>query len=83
MTQKAAIGGILTGATTVLIWIYAPLSSDPESVFNTLYAIIPGFLVSSAVIYAMGMMFPPENKQISELFNEYQRQLKNKNFGNE
>lgn len=83
MTQKAAIGGILSGAVTVLIWIYAPLSDAPDSIFNTLYAIIPGFLVSSAVIYTIGLVYPPESKQISQLFDEYKLQLKNENFGNE
>jgi sodium/proline symporter len=83
MTQKAAIGGILSGAITVLIWIYAPLSYDPDSIFNTLYAIIPGFLVSTAVIYILGSSFPPKSERISKLFDEYQIQLKNKNFGNE
>lgn len=82
MTQKAAVGGILSGAITVLIWIYAPLSDSPGSIFS-IYAIIPGFLVSSAVIYVIGKMSPPESKQISQLFDEYQVQLKNENFGNE
>jgi sodium/proline symporter len=83
MTQKAAIGGILSGAITVLIWIYVPLSSDPNSIFNTMYAIIPGFLASSAVIYILGSIFPPKNEKISALFDQYKLQLKNENFGNE
>lgn len=83
MTQPAAIGGILSGAITVLIWIYVPLSDDPQSIFNTLYAIIPGFLVSSAVIYVLGMSTQPKDGSIYKLFDNYQIQLKNEHFGNQ
>nr|WP_136252109.1 sodium/proline symporter PutP [Ningiella ruwaisensis] len=83
MTQKAAIGGIVAGAITVLIWIYAPLSEEPDSIFQTLYAIIPGFIISSLVIFITGSLFPPKSKEIADLYDEYKLQLKNKNFGNE
>ncbi|MBT1449906.1 sodium/proline symporter PutP [Glaciecola sp. XM2] len=83
MTQKAAIAGILSGAITVLIWIYAPLGENGASLSATLYEIIPGFIISSIVIMTVGKLTAAENKDITTLFDEYKRQLKNTDFGNE
>ncbi|WP_395341670.1 sodium/proline symporter PutP [Ningiella sp. W23] len=82
MTQRAAIGGIASGAATVLIWIYVPISDDPQSIFNTMYAIIPGFVISSIAIYALSMLAPCTDKQVEALYANYKNELKNTEFGN-
>ena len=76
VTQKAALAGIISGALTVLVWIYAPLSDNPDSIFNSLYAIIPGFLVSSAVIYGVGKCSTNKNQHVYDLFDNYRANLK-------
>jgi sodium/proline symporter len=82
MTQKAAIAGIVSGAVTVLIWIYAPLGENGASLSGTIYEIIPGFIVASLVIYAVGKITSAESKEITDLFDKYKVELKNTDFGN-
>ncbi|MFT5541342.1 MAG: SSS family solute:Na+ symporter [Glaciecola sp.] len=71
MSRKAAIGGIVSGAVTVLVWIYAPLGENGGSIYPELYAIIPGFIVSSAVIVAVSLLFPEKDNKISSLFESF------------
>ena len=51
LTHKAAIAGIISGALTVLFWIYAPVLADGKALSSLVYEMIPGFVVSSTVIY--------------------------------
>ncbi len=71
MSRKAAIGGIVSGAATVLVWIYAPLGENGGSIYPELYAIIPGFIVSSIVIVAVSLLFPEKNDDVSSLFEKF------------
>jgi sodium/proline symporter len=71
MSRVAAIGGIISGAATVLIWIYAPLGEDGASIYPELYAIIPGFIVSSIVIIAISIISPEKDVNIRSLFASF------------
>ncbi|MCG9697695.1 sodium/proline symporter PutP [Shewanella sp. Isolate11] len=51
LTHKAAMAGIIAGAATVLFWIYAPVLADGKALTSVLYEMIPGFVVSSLVIW--------------------------------
>ncbi len=51
LTHKAAMAGIISGAATVLFWIYAPVLADGKALSSVLYEMIPGFVVSSLVIW--------------------------------
>lgn len=51
LTHKAAVAGILSGALTVLFWIYAPILAEGKALTTVMYEMIPGFIVSSAVIW--------------------------------
>ncbi len=50
MTKQAAFSGIITGALTVLFWLYAPVSVNGFALPELIYEIIPGFLLSSLAI---------------------------------
>ncbi|WP_026376353.1 sodium/proline symporter PutP [Aestuariibacter salexigens] len=53
LTHSAAIAGIISGAATVLFWIYAPVLADGKALTSVIYEIIPGFIVSSVVIWVV------------------------------
>jgi sodium/proline symporter len=71
MSRIAAIGGIVSGAATVLVWIYAPLGENGGSIYPDLYAIIPGFIASSLVIVAVSLLKPEKNDNIRLLFSSF------------
>ncbi|MCE9685881.1 sodium/proline symporter PutP [Shewanella sp. AS16] len=50
MTHSGAIAGILTGAITVLLWIFVPVLPDGQALSSLLYEIVPGFIASSLAI---------------------------------
>lgn len=71
MSKLAAVGGIVSGALTVLIWIYAPLGPNGTSLSSVIYEIIPGFAVSSFTIVVLTYLFKQQNTQIDTLFDTF------------
>lgn len=59
MTAAAAIAGMLTGAITVLVWIYAPISVGGQSLSAWLYEIVPGFVLASLAIVIVSRFGKP------------------------
>jgi sodium/proline symporter len=47
MTRNGALAGMITGAVTVLFWIYAPFEIAGESLGTYLYEIVPGFILAT------------------------------------
>jgi sodium/proline symporter len=64
MTRNGALSGMITGAATVLFWIYAPISIDGQSLSSLMYEIVPGFILSSLVIYVVSNMSPQNDTAI-------------------
>ncbi len=58
MTRNAALAGMVTGAATVLFWIYAPITIDGQSLSSVMYEIVPGFILCSLVIYVVSTISP-------------------------
>ncbi|MGQ8366813.1 sodium/proline symporter PutP [Glaciecola sp. 1036] len=81
MSKNAAIAGILTGAVVVLIWIYAPLGENGETLSSTLYEIIPGFIASTIAILIVGKISPPKTNALVELFDKYEKKLEEEHIG--
>ncbi|KCZ94286.1 sodium/proline symporter PutP [Hyphomonas johnsonii] len=46
ITRNGALAGMITGAVTVLVWLYAPISIGGQPLADTIYAIVPGFVFS-------------------------------------
>ena len=76
MTQKAAMAGMIVGAATVLIWIYAPISVDGESLSSVMYEIVPGFILSSLAIILVSKLWPEQNEQVLQQFDLVKQQFK-------
>ncbi len=55
MTFLGALSGIVVGAVTVLIWIYAPIEIAGKSLSSHLYEIVPGVILSSIAIVAVSL----------------------------
>ena len=70
MTRNGALAGIISGAVTVLIWIYAPITIDGQSLSSWMYEIVPGFVVCSLAIYIVSKMSPKVEEQIGNTFDE-------------
>jgi len=56
MTKNGALSGMITGAATVLLWIYVPFTIDGQSLSSLMYEIVPGFLLCSIAIYVVSNM---------------------------
>jgi len=75
MTLKGAISGILVGATTVLVWIYAPLTINGESLSSHMYEIVPGFILCTLTILLVSYFTEEPKGVVIEQFDEMNRQI--------
>ena len=70
MTRNGALAGIISGAVTVLIWIYAPITIDGQSLSALMYEIVPGFIVCSIAIFIVSKLSPQVDESICTTFDE-------------
>lgn len=66
MTRNAAIAGILTGATTVIIWEI--LGKYVGGIFN-LYSLLPGFVLNLLIIFIMSLLGKAPEKEVIQQFD--------------
>ena len=66
LTRNGALASMLTGAITVLIWIYAPFTIGGESLSAVIYEIIPGFIVATAVAVIVSIFDNAPSTKIKE-----------------
>ncbi|GAC18873.1 sodium/proline symporter PutP [Paraglaciecola arctica] len=76
MTKLAAILGMLSGAITVLVWIYAPITINGQLLNVWIYEIVPGFLVSSITIIVVSLLGTQDDKLVTDTFDRVQLSLK-------
>jgi len=75
MTKLSAILGMLSGAITVLIWIYAPITINGQLLSNWIYEIVPGFLVSTFTIITVSLLGKQDDKLVADTFDRVQETL--------
>ncbi|MFT7288388.1 MAG: sodium/proline symporter [Halieaceae bacterium] len=56
LTRSGALAGIISGAATVLFWIYAPLEIAGQPLSNYLYEIVPGFFLGSVAAVSFSLL---------------------------
>jgi SSS family solute:Na+ symporter/sodium/proline symporter len=63
LTRNGALAGIIVGAATVLLWIYAPVLEDGAALSSVLYEIVPGFILGglAAILVSLASPRPPES----------------------
>ncbi|MBL4900026.1 MAG: sodium/proline symporter PutP [Colwellia sp.] len=64
MTRNGALLGMITGAATVLLWIYVPIHINGQSLSSLMYEIVPGFILCSLVIYIVSILSPQRDVAI-------------------
>jgi SSS family solute:Na+ symporter/sodium/proline symporter len=56
MTRDGALAGMITGAVTVLFWIYAPIEIAGEPLGAHLYEIVPGFILATIATVGVSLV---------------------------
>lgn len=56
MTFAGALAGMISGAGTVLIWIFADITFNGQALGQIIYEIVPGFIVSAVAIYVVSLL---------------------------
>jgi sodium/proline symporter len=69
LTRDGAFAGILAGAATVLVWLYAPFTIGGQAPSAVVYEIVPGFIVSLIAAVAVSRMGKPVSPQIEAGFD--------------
>ncbi|MEW6989472.1 sodium/proline symporter PutP [Colwelliaceae bacterium 6441] len=70
MNRNGALAGIITGAATVLFWIYAPITIGGQSLSSIVYEIVPGFILCSIAIIVVSKMTHQPQEAIENTFDE-------------
>jgi SSS family solute:Na+ symporter/sodium/proline symporter len=70
MNRHGALAGMLTGAITVLVWIYAPITLNGQHLSDVMYEIVPGFIMASIAIVLVSRLTTKEQPEIEKLFDE-------------
>ena len=74
MTRRAALGGMVVGAVTVLLWIYLPIEIGGQRLSDWMYEIVPGFILSSLTIMVLSQSGAPRTG-VTETFDAFQAKL--------
>ena len=74
MTRRAALGGMIVGAVTVLLWIYLPFTIGGESLSSWMYEIVPGFILSSLTIIILSKSVTPR-EGVVDVFDAFSAKL--------
>jgi len=75
MTLAGAISGMLVGATTVLVWIYVPITINGESLNSLMYEIVPGFILCTLTILLVSRFTAEPKGIVIEQFDEMTRHM--------
>ncbi|BFM14830.1 sodium/proline symporter PutP [Maricurvus nonylphenolicus] len=69
MTFAGALSGMVVGAVTVLIWIYAPITIGGQPLGRMMYEIVPGVLLSTVVIIAVSLLDKEPSHSMQSMFD--------------
>lgn len=75
MTRNGALAGIVVGAATVLVWIYAPVLADGGKLSSVIYEIVPGFVFSFLAIVGVSLMGKAPAASVTDTFEAVEAAL--------
>ncbi len=75
MNRNGAVAGMVVGALTVIIWVYGGLQYNGMALNDWLYAIVPGFILSSIAIVAVSLLTGEPKPTVIAKFNEMEQHL--------
>jgi SSS family solute:Na+ symporter/sodium/proline symporter len=70
MTRNGALAGMIVGAATVLVWIYAPVLAGGAALSSVIYEIVPGFILCGLAAILVSLAGAPPPAEIVERFDE-------------
>jgi len=70
MNRNGALAGVLAGAVTVLIWIYAPITVNGQSLSSLMYEIVPGFIACTLAVVFVSRATGGADKEIEKVFEQ-------------
>ena len=76
MTRNGALAGMIVGALTVIIWKKTSWAALGMPVFDTVYEIIPGFLLSTLAVVVFSLISPPPSASIRQTFDEVETDVR-------
>ena len=68
MNRNGALAGMVTGAVTVLIWIYAPITINGQPLSAVIYEIVPGFILATMAIVVVSKATGHVSPSITKMF---------------
>ncbi|MGP4713228.1 MULTISPECIES: sodium/proline symporter PutP [unclassified Psychrobacter] len=75
MNRNGAVAGMVVGALTVILWVYGPFEANGMALNDWLYAIIPGFILSTIAIFVVSKMTGGPKSTVSAKFKEMELNL--------
>ena len=75
MNRNGAVAGMVVGALTVILWVYGGFEYNGMALNDWLYAIVPGFLLSTIAIFAVSIMTGGPKPSVSAKFKEMELHL--------
>jgi SSS family solute:Na+ symporter/sodium/proline symporter len=76
MNQWGALAGMITGALTVLVWIYGPFRVNGQTLDQWLYAMVPGVIVSAVAIVLVSRLTAAPKVAVADQFDQMLKQMK-------
>jgi len=76
MNQWGALAGMITGAVTVLVWIYGPFRIDGQTLDQWLYAMVPGVIASALAIVLVSKLTAAPKVAVADQFDHMLKQIK-------
>ncbi|MEN2750563.1 sodium/proline symporter PutP [Psychrobacter sp. FBL11] len=75
MNRNGAVAGMVVGALTVILWVYGPFEMNGMALNSWLYAIVPGFILSTIAIFVVSMMTGGPRPSVSAKYKEMELNL--------
>ena len=70
LTREGAIAGMVSGALTVLFWLYAPITIQGAALSSVLYEIVPGFLIGGGSAILVSLLWRTVSTSMSARYTE-------------
>lgn len=75
MTRNGALAGMVAGAATVLVWIFAPVLAGGATLSSLIYEMVPGFLVCAVAAILVSLAGAPPPAGVLRIFEESEAEL--------
>lgn len=75
MNRNGAVAGMIVGALTVILWVYGGFEYNGMELNSWLYAIVPGFILSTIAIFVVSIMTGGPRPEVAAKFKEMELNL--------